>query len=163
MTTAEMKQELDKLNERVKQLEAELKKAESEPKFEIARSENYYFVDFCAKGYNLNVMSDVYIGGLDRARVDQNNCFHTEERAQEVCDKIKLLLKLERLHDVFCPDYKPNWEEDNNTRRYYVYYDNANGVYYIDWGINAIYPSTVYFPTEEIASKVCRLLNEELK
>ena len=158
MTTAEMKQELDKLNERVKQLEAEIEKAESEPEFEIARGESYYFIDFC-EGYSLSVKSDTYVGGLDKVRVDHNNCFHTKERAQEVCDKIKFLLEAERLRDIFCPGYYPNWEEDNNTYRYYVYYDNANGVYCAGRGVNAIHPSTVYFPTLEIAQKASHLLN----
>lgn len=160
MTTAEMKQELDKLSERVKQLETELKKAESEPKFERAAKGEIYF----SITGELGVIRSIESGySVDNNKYNANNYFRTEEHAQEVCDKIKLLLKLERLHDVFCPDYSPNWEEDNNTRKYYVYYDNANGVYYIDWGINAIYPSTVYFPTEEIALRVCHLLNEELK
>lgn len=161
MTTTEMKQELDKLNERVKQLETELKKAESEPKFErVAQGEQYYHIGL---DWNACVcpLSDIDIY-YNKMCYENNNYFHTEERAQEVCDKIKLLLKLERLHDIFCPNYKPSWE-DKNTRKYCVYYDNANGVYYIDGCINAMHPSTVYFPTEEIALKICRLLNKELK
>lgn len=57
MTTAEMKQELDKLNERVKQLEAEIEKAESEPEFEIARGES-------AMLWTIFIVLDVHIISL---------------------------------------------------------------------------------------------------
>lgn len=132
---------------------------EQESKFErVDKGAEYYTI------YVRNACPDVIAIRDNRCFYDNkaftcNNYFYTEERSREVADKINLLLKLERLHDIYCPDYKPSWEEDNNTYRYFVYYDNANGVYYVTRTINAIYPSTVYFPTEEIAQKVCDALN----
>lgn len=156
---------IEKLNNKIKEVEAtkeQLIKEQNEPKFEITQDEKYYFVAFNSRGCNLAVTSDVYVNvWADKDRVAQNNCFKTKERAKEVLDKIRFLLKLERLHDIYCPNYTPDWEEDNNTYRYFVYYDNANGVYYVTRQINAIFPSTVYFPTEKIAQKVCDILNRE--
>lgn len=155
--------------ETIKSMEAALRAAEeerdrladqrreNEPKFEIAQGENYYFVNFYDRGCNLNVTSDVYVNAFgDRARVDQNNCFTTEERAKEVLDKIKFLLKLERLHDIYCPDYKA--EDDGNDKYRIVFCD---GMYQWEQDNYTVDFLSVYFPTEEIAQKVCAILNKE--
>ena len=164
MTDQEFVQKYHDLEKRIKQLEAVINKIEtdSEPKFEIAQDERYYFIDFYFKGCSLNVRSDVYADVLvDRARVDRNNCFKTEERAKEVLDKINLLLKLERLHDIYCPNYKPNWHEESGSFKHYVYYDTSEAKWYpcnTQIMEDAI---QVYFPTDEIAQKVCDILNKE--
>lgn len=164
MTDQEIFQKCDNLERRIKQLEAVVGKieAENEPEFQITHDENYYFVDFNTRGGNLTVTSDVYVDALgDRARVDQNNCFKTEERAREVLDKINFLLKLERLHDIYCPNYMPDWETD--SVKYCIAYDTSRAKWdscNVQIMEDAI---QVYFPTDEIAQKVCDILNKENK
>lgn len=165
MTDQEFVQKYHDLEKRIKQLETVINKIEtdSEPKFEIAQDERYYFIDFYFKGCSLNVRSDVYANVLiDRARVDRNNCFKTEERAKEVIDKINFLLRLERLHDIYCPDYKPDWD-DKYTKRYFIFENNLGTQSIWAYGINTVTrnPHEIYFPTEEIAQKVCDILNKE--
>lgn len=163
--TARLSSMIESLNNKIKEIEAEkeqLIKEQNEPKFEVAQDEKYYFVDFYSRGCNLAVTSDVYVNNFgDKERVEQNNCFKTKERAEEVLDKIKFLLKLERLHDIYCPNYKPNWHEESGSIKYCITYDTSRA----KWdSCNAQIMKDaiqVYFPTDEIAQKVCDILNSE--
>ena len=108
----------------------------------------------------MTVQEDIYVNALgDKARVDQNNCFKTEERAKEVLDKINLLLKLERLHDIYCPDYKPDWVRADD--KHYALYDKQNNKYVCGSTIGWSEATNVFFPTKEIAQRVCDILNKE--
>lgn len=158
--TAKLSGMIAKLNDKIQEIEAEkeqLIKEQNELKFEIAQDEKYYFVDFYSRGYNLAVTSDVYVDNFgDKARVDQNNCFKTKERAKEVLDKIELLLKLERLHDIYCPDYKA---EDDGSDKYRIVF--CDGMYQWEQDNYTIDFLSVYFPTETIVQQVCDILNRE--
>lgn len=177
--------ELERLNERITQLtelvktgseaiksmEAALEAAEeerdrladqrreSEPKFERKVNEEFYYIE---DNGSMEVCS--CYDGNDIVSTNQfkgNNYFHTEERAQEVADKINLLLKLERLHDTFCPDYVPDWN-DKDEVKYYVFKNEFISISRWDIGyVSSSDISDVYFPTEEIAQKVCDILNAE--
>ena len=75
--------------------------------------------------------------------------------------KLNFMLKLERLHDIYCPNYVPNWS-DTNEKKYGVYYSETNKEY-----VYAAYTDssliTVYFPPPEIAKRVCDILTEKRK
>lgn len=164
MTDQEFFQKCDNLERRIKQLEARVGKikAESEPEPEFKRlsyGEPYFYI----YGNTMNVAvasedSD-YISELCHIN---NNYFYTKKRAQEVADKIKLLLKLERLHDIYCPYYKPDW--DNPTEDKWRIYYNHNAKKWICGNYSTVsFPPESSFPTRDIAQKVCDILNEELK
>ena len=159
MTTEEMKKELNVLGERIKQLEAELSKieAESEPEFERAsHGEPYYYI------YGNNMQVAVASDDSDYTSevcYMHNNYFHTKERAQEVADKIKFLLKLERLHDIYCPDYVPDWNDE--AQKYIISYNNVDNAYMYCVCRKLDYKTMAFFPIEEIAMKVCDILNKE--
>ena len=162
MTDQELIQKCDNLERRIKQLEAVVGKieAESEPKFErVKHGEKYYRIEM---GCNVcvNPLNDT--GEYDKIGFDNNNYFHTEKRAQEVADKIKFLLKLERLHDIYCPDYKPNWN-DSEEYKHLVYFDHSRRKYCWDSFAYSEYAGAVYFPTKEIAQKVCDVLNKDFE
>ena len=90
-----------------------------------------------------------------------NNYFKSIERAEEVKSKIKLLLRLERLYDTFCPEYKPNWNNSSELK-YFIEFDCEDNVY--AWSCTDFYYRfSVYFPSEDIAQKVCDILNVELE
>lgn len=163
--TAKLSSMIEKLNDKIKEAESEkeqLIKEQNEPKFEIAQDEKYYFVDFNSRGCNSAITSDVYVGALgDKLRVEQNNCFKTKERAREVLDKIELLLKLERLHDIYCPNYKPNWND--KTEGKWCVYRSCNDAKKWVYGRFSLMPVPTQscFPTKEMAEKVCGALNKE--
>lgn len=176
--------ELEKLNERITQLtelvkngseaikamEVALKTAEEErdrladqrrehePKFERVDFDREYYILGC--DFKPAVLRDIRCH-VDNWRYENNNYFHTEERAEEVADKIRLLLKLERLHDTFCPDYVPDLND--NEFKYFVFYDNFNKHYNVSSGAVSECKTDVYFATLKIARKVCDILNKELE
>lgn len=179
MTLGQLDEEIKQLSERIEQItdfvestKAILKAAEEErdrladqqkelnPKFERVKENTPYFSLFFDSLTGLIVSSSTEKDiGFDKAAYDNNNYFHTKERAQEVADKINFLLKLERLHDTFCPDYMPDWNDGEN--KYFVFYDNTCKRYAFNAVAVVEYEPTAYFSTGKIAKKVCDILNAE--
>lgn len=136
---------------------------EQEPKFERVKDrEAYWSVDskFCAEGKATPCQHYENFHRSDNSYFDNNNYFKTEQRAKEVADKINRLLKLERLHDIYCPDYKPDWESADD--KHYVIRDEQRKKYVYRSTIGWSEVACVFFPTKKIAQKVCNILNEEL-
>lgn len=148
------------LSKQIEQLEKELAGAKGEPGFERKLDKDSYWYVTTNFGDPIVYVERESNGFFDNKCFENNNYFHTKERAQEVADKIRLLLKLERLHDIYCPDYKPDWS--NNEIKYLILYNHTANRYSVG---NAIYSKYLlpYFPTTEIAQKVCDILNAELK
>ena len=86
----------------------------------------------------------------------------TKERAEEVADKINFLLRLERLHDTFCPDYKPDWD-DKSKAKWCVVFDYDENEYVSYWNTVIDNRTIVYFDSIGTAKKVCKILNKEIK
>lgn len=117
---------------------------------------SYYYIDS-----NLCSMPDTDENGLsDECLFIKGNYFKTAERANEVAKKIEFILKLEQLHDLYCPEYKPDWCNDDEAK-YRVYYSHRNNEYGVTLSTVCEIFGTVYFPDKEIALKVCSILNEE--
>lgn len=168
-----IKQERNELNNKTTQLEYELERIKqkrdklreglSEPTFERMVGKAYYFI------YESDARLGVYAGidgGSNSAllnyeldRYNENNYFHSAARAMEVLEKFKMLLKLERLHDIYCPDYVPDWNSGN--WKYSVFYHNTVERYKVEGAATFEDKTKVYFPTEEIAQKICDILNAE--
>ena len=162
-----LKRAIESCKNVIKANENEIKKLEAEkekPAFErVEEGKKYYIVT--AGSYN-GVFVKEYIEEymrFDKLNFENNNYFLTKERAEEVADKIKFLLKLERLHDTFCPDYKPDW--DNNwTQKFYVLFSNGKIKYTTARAYSVVdNHTTVYFDSEETANKVCEILNKEIE
>lgn len=141
---------------------------ESEPKFErVEIRKPYWSVGMTPKAEPRCYREGFeYYEQFHRNCFDNNNYFHTEERAKEVANKINLLLKLERLHDIYCPNYVPDWR-NCWLSKYYIYQDKSDKSMGNIWIYSAVSADSdavqVYFPTEEIAKKVCDILNAELE
>lgn len=148
------KEERDRLKEQQK---------ETEPKFErVKEGAIYYIIDFDAHR-SCGVYGDMEEGHpLDEASYNNNNYFRTEKRAQEVVDKINLLLKLERLHDIFCPNYMPDFNDADATK-WYLFVSVRDKKWHWEICHACVNDVLVYFSSAEIAQKVCDILNAELK
>ena len=98
-----------------------------------------------------------YYDELSSLRFVNNNYFHTLKRADEVANKINFLLKLERLRDIYCPNCE--------SGRYYISQNTESGRYCYSYIMNVPnkHPTSTMFPSEEIALKVCNILNKELE
>lgn len=83
------------------------------------------------------------------------NYFKTREQAESAHKKIKHLLKLQRLHDMLCPDCN---EED--FKSYCIFYDTKSHEYVVGYWYCRQSDSDVYF-TKEAAEKACKILNKE--
>ena len=161
----DLKRAIESCENIIKANENEIKKLEAEkegPAFErVEKGLRYYCVGVNELGVTVEPHIDNRLIFSD-AMFENNNYFHTKERAEEVADKINFLLKLERLHNTFCPDYKPDWEEGKDECKWFIRFDAKNKEYLAFW--TTIYrDATVYFDSKETAKKVCEILNKELE
>lgn len=159
-----LKQELEALRNKCKELEDKIELAEQddEPKFErVPDGKPYYTLKTINGAFAINPNHTAESHRIiDKDRFDNNNYFKIRERAQEVADKINFLLKLERFRDMFCPNYKPNFD-DFSTFKHMIIYDHDIQMYRTMYCNSSEYGTQVYFPSEGIAQKVCDILNKE--
>ena len=99
------------------------KRKEQELRFErVEKGKIYYTVTG-----ELNIIRCIEGGHIiDNNFYNANNYFYTQKRAQEVANKINFLLKLERLHDIFCPDYVPDRNDFNEIKLQNVEFNILN-------------------------------------
>lgn len=136
----------------------DIEKKQEEPKpWKPKHGEEYFFVDNEFLPNSFCNMSDE----VDSYNFEIGNCFRTKERAEQVADKMRLLLRLEQLHDMLCPDYEPDW---NNTSKQKIClgYDHVDDCWFVDIFDITEYP-TAYFDTKENAKKAAEILNKELE
>lgn len=164
MTVEEMQAQLDKMKDDIEHMKVKvseyehmistIKAQDDEPIERVPKNEKYFLIGITSGKAVVYKEREDYCD-IDADRFYNNNYFKTSERAQEIVDKINFLLKLERLHDTLCP---------NKGGRYYITYITDSGKYYYGClmrNIPVTFPISVMFPTEEIAQKVCDILNKE--
>lgn len=111
-----LQKELDYLKEQVKNENGVFKRVETGI---------YYTVEIeHGKAENFRILDEY--DSYDDKRFENNNYFLTEERAKEVAEKINTLLKTERIHDMLCPDYKPDWSK-GDMEKYNISTDGLTG------------------------------------
>lgn len=140
------------------QKEAEKQKKQEEPKpWKPEDGEDYFYIgiDFTIDSWE-NVDDDT-----DKRNFRIGNCFPTEARAKQVAEKMRLLLRLERLHDMLCPDYVPDWNNDGELK-FCLAHHCDDDCWFVDFFNVTQYP-TAYFDTEENAQKAAEILNKEMR
>nr|DAH83331.1 MAG TPA: hypothetical protein [Caudoviricetes sp.] len=146
---------LKKLEELQKEAEAQKEQEEFKP-WKPGAGEEYFFVDnnFCARSF-CN-----YDDEVDNYNFEIGNCFRTGERADQVVEKMRLLLRLEQLHDMICPDYVPDYKGDET--KYHLYFSHVQGKYEVSCSTSWENPCMAVFDTEKNAQKAAEILNKEL-
>lgn len=147
---------LEKLEALEKEAEMQKKQEEPKPWKPEARAE-YFFIDNYFLSHSFYNMND----DVDSYNFEIGNCFPTRERAEQVAKKMRLLFRLEQLHDMLCPDYVPDFGSGEAT--YCLYYDYSSS----HWAAEGWYDCNCrvngpYFDTEENAEKAAEILNKEL-
>ena len=138
--------------------EEEMQKKQEEPKpWMPDYGDKYYYVDEDL-GVDYYTYND-YVADGHKSEV--GNCFRTEARAEQVTEKIRLLLRLEQLHDMLCPDYVPDWE--NYGQKFLVYFNHAENRWHIGASNAFELRCATYFDTEENAEKAAEILNKEMR
>ena len=139
------------------QKEAEAQKKQEEPKpWKPERGEKYFTIE-----NRFDVVQYTYCeDGIDESNIQFGNCFRTKERAEQVAEKMRLLLRIEQLHDMLCPDYVPDFGSGEAT--YCLYYDYSSS----HWAAEGWYDCNCrvngpYFDTLENAEKAAEILNKE--
>ena len=139
--------------------EAEMQKKQEEPKpWMPDYGDKYYYVDEDL-GVDYYTYND-YVADGHKSEV--GNCVRTEARAEQVAKKMRLLLRLEQLHDMLCPDYVPDFGSGEAT--YCLYYDYSSS----HWAAEGWYDCNCrvngpYFDTLENAEKAAEILNKEME
>ena len=135
------------------QKEAEAQKKQKEPKL----GEKYFYI-----GQFGGAILDTFTQHpTDIARKNLGNFFPTEERAEQVAKKMRLLLRLEQLHDMICPDYVPDWE--NEKDKFCLCYLHEEKRWSVESWLFFESQGFVWFDTFENAEKAAEILNRELE
>jgi len=133
--------------------EAEMQKKQEEWKF----GEKYFYISQSGR-----VICEMFTEHrTDIARKNFGNFFRTRERAEQVAEKMRLLLRLEQLHDMLCPDYVPDWEGDR--LKFQIYFSHSQGEYGKSCSTGIESPCMAVFDTEENAEKAAEILNKEMR
>lgn len=138
--------------------EAEMQKKQEEPKpWKPERGEKYFSIENSVDVFQYTYCDD----GIDEPKILSGNFFPTEERAEQVAEKMRLLLRLEQLHDMLCPDYVPDW--GNYGQKFLVYFNHAKNCWDIRVFTTFELRCATYFDTKENAKKAAEILNKELE
>jgi hypothetical protein len=138
--------------------EAKMQKKQEEPKpWKPERGEEYFTI---ANG--VDAVQYIYYGdGIDEVNIPSGNCFKTKKRAEQVAEKMRLLLRLEQLHDMLCPDYVPDWE--NEKDKFCLCYHHEGKQWSVESWLFFESQGFVWFDTFENAEKAAEILNKELE
>ena len=153
MNNKEIMEKISELEQQIAELKEAAQKQDEPKAWKPKAGEDYWYISESMSATNADFCEDDF----DNRVIKSNNCFRTKERAEEVAKKIRMLLKLERYHDMFCPDYVPDWSSDD--AKFIVDYDEGEK----QWGCDRIFlirdATQVYFDSKETAQKVCYFLN----
>lgn len=147
---------LEKLEALRKEAEAQKKQEEPKP-WKPKDGEDYFYIgiDFTIDSWE-NVDDDT-----DKRNFRIGNCFPTEERADQVAKKMRLLLRLEQLHDMLCPDYVPDWEKEKD--KFCLCYHHEGKQWSVESWLFFESQGFVWFDTFENAEKAAEILNKEMR
>ena len=147
---------IEKLEKQIKELRAEVEKLKN--KEELERTEHYFFIDIdCNGDFFLNVKDD----GMTTGNYDNWNYFRSEWSGGYFLSAINELKKLKHYHEIYCPDYVPNWN-DKDEVKLYVFFNKSISRYQYSYDTYNFRLNEIYFDSEETVRKVCDRLNENL-
>ncbi len=137
--------------------EAEMQKKQEEPKpWKPERGEKYFAIE-----NGVDVVQYTYYGdGIDEPKILSGNYFPTQQRAEQVAEKMRLLLRLEQLHDMLCPDYEPDWD---GTAKFLVAFDHTDGEMQAFFDRSSGESTLVYFRDVVTAMEAAEILNKEME
>lgn len=135
------------------QKEVKMQKKQEEWKF----GEKYFYISQSGR-----VICEMFTEHrTDIARKNFGNFFRTRERAEQVAEKMRLLLRLEQLHDMLCPDYVPDWEKEKD--KFCLCYHHEGKQWSVESWLFFESQGFVWFDTFENAEKAAEILNKEMK
>ena len=147
---------IEKLEKQIEELRAEVKRLKNEEAFK--RTEHYYFLNIDGDG-------DFYIDedndGITTDYYDNWNYFLSEESSERFLSAVEELKVLQHYHEMYCPNYIPNWNDEDEVK-WYVFFNKALDRYQYSYDTYDFRLNEIYFDSEETVRKVCDKLNENL-
>ena len=147
---------IEKLEMQIEELRAEVKRLKNEEAFK--RTEHYYFLNVDGDG-------DFYIDenddGITTDYYDNWNYYLSEESSERFLSAVEELKVLQHYHEMYCPNYIPNWNDEDEVK-WYVFFNKALGRYQYSYDTYNFRLNEIYFDSEETVRKVCYKLNENL-
>ncbi len=162
MTTEE---KISKLEADCKAMTAEIEKL----KVELAEKNETVWLPKSGDGYSYiqgdgNILLSLYrsISSYDLGLINMNAAFKPDTETQRHLrwyrdNVLRVQNKLMQLHELLCPDYFPDWEDDE--RKCYIYYHYKKNEWCCD-NIQCMKEFIVYF-NAKAAKKACEILNRE--
>lgn len=147
---------IERLEKQIEELKAEVERLKNEE--ELERTEHYYFLNIDGTGtFYIDEDND----GMTTDLYQNMDYFLSEDSAKYLLSAIYELKKLQHLHEIYCPDYVPDWDNEDEKKFGIVFnklehkyqYTNVAGCYKLN---------DIYFDSRETASKVCDRMNENL-
>lgn len=155
----QLKSEIEAKTAQLDKLKAELDKAmTSEPSINDRWKPFFYTPYFFIDEFGATRVNEWNARNGDITRNCFYNCWETEEKAKEVAEKVKLLFLIEQIHDILCPDYKPDWR-DSKKIKYRVQYSVDNHCWYASSSYSYCVTFT-HFDTEKHAEQAANILND---
>ena len=109
----------------------------------------------------VDVVRYIYMGDdIDESCILSGDYFPTRERAEQVAKKMRLLLRLEQLHDQLCPDYEPDWD---GTAKFLVAFDHTDGEMQAFFDRSGGESTSDYFRDVVTAMEAAEILNKEME
>ena len=147
---------IEKLEMQIEELRAEVKRLKNEEAFK--RTEHYYFLNIDGDG-------DFYIDenddGITTDYYDNWNYYLSEESSERFLSAVEELKVLQHYHEMYCPNYIPNWNDEDEVK-WYVFFNKTLGRYQYSYDTYDFRLNEIYFDSEETVRKVCDRLNENL-
>ena len=147
---------IEKLEKQIEELKAEVERLKNEEA--LKRTEHYYFLNIDGDG-------DFYIDedndGLTTDYYDNWNYFLSEESSERFLSAVEELKVLQHYHEMYCPNYIPNWNDEDEIK-WYVFFNKSTSRYQYSYGTYDFRLNEIYFDSEETVRKVCDRLNENL-
>ena len=147
---------IEKLEKQIEELRAEVERLKNEET--LKRTEHYYFLNIDGDG-------DFYIDenddGITTDYYDNWNYYLSEESSERFLSAVEELKVLQHYHEMYCPNYIPNWNDEDEVK-WYVFFNKTLGRYQYSYDTYDFRLNEIYFDSEETVRKVCDRLNENL-
>lgn len=161
MINEELKQQIEQLEQQIKDLKVKLESNVEKEPYEVEVPEDidhYYYVDEGgdikrAFIFNETWVEKVYRNGL---------IFKTEEEAEKYYKERILLFKMHKWAEEHNGDWTPDWEDCE--RKFYITYQMEYGEFNISWCVNyKQFTKLPYLKSEELAEQFIEEFGEEIK
>lgn len=162
MTNEELRQEVKRLEEQIKDLKIKLEEKAKKKPYEVEVPEDldhYYYVDELGKVYSIGEKINYY----EFEKVYQRGlAFKTKEEAEQFDKERILLFKLHKWAEEHNGGWKPDWE--GNGVKWYVTYETDRNILKINWCVCCRqFIKLPYFKSREIAEQFIEEFGNEIK